>query len=157
MSGKADARIFPVETRFQRMARRPGGVSREQAVESAETEIEQIKPTFDEWIERELQELIAAVEAAPDKSDWIADAGLRCRNLRDVGATVGFELLSFVADSLCELLDSIAAGGACHMESILCHTDALILSRQDAYRHVKPEQVPELTRGLRQVVKRASP
>jgi len=40
-----------------------------------------------------------------------------------------------------------------NMESILCHVDALILARQPYYRALQPEQVPELTKGLRRVVK----
>ena len=37
------------------------------------------------------------------------------------------------------------------MESIVCHLDALLLSRQRPYRNMKPDQVPELTSGLRRV------
>jgi hypothetical protein len=33
------ARIFPVETNFQKMARRPGGISRERALRNAKTEV----------------------------------------------------------------------------------------------------------------------
>lgn len=158
MAENADptARIFPVDTRFQKMARRPGGVPREQAIESAQAEIEQIKPGFEDWLDRELRDLIENAHAGDAKPDWIEAANFHSRQLRDLGATMGFELLSFVADSLCELLDSIAAGGVCNMDSIVCHTDALILSRQVSHRHLKPEQVPELIRGLRQVTKRAT-
>jgi hypothetical protein len=69
---------------------------------------------------------------------------------------MGFELLSFVADSLCDLLDSIADGAECNMESVVCHVDALVLSRQERYRHMQPDQVPDLTKGLRRVVKHVS-
>jgi hypothetical protein len=33
------ARVFPVETNFQKMARRPGGISRERALRNAKTEV----------------------------------------------------------------------------------------------------------------------
>jgi endonuclease III len=33
-------RVFPVETDFHRMARRPGGVSRQQALRNVQTEFE---------------------------------------------------------------------------------------------------------------------
>ena len=36
------------------------------------------------------------------------------------------------------------------------HLDALVLSRQEAYRHMHPDQVPDLTKGLRRVVKHVS-
>lgn len=156
-STSREARIFPVDTHFQQMARRLGGVPRDRAIENAQAELDQIKPEFADWLDRQLQELIAGIHAGDAKPDWISVANFRSRQLRDVGTTMGFELLSFIADSLCDLLDSITAGGECdNMDSIVCHTDALVLSRQDAYRHLKPEQVPELIKGLHQVTKRAS-
>ena len=35
----------------------------------------------------------------------------------------------------------------------MCHIDALMLARQKSYRRMRPEQVPELTKGLQRVVK----
>lgn len=154
-----EVRIFPVETRFQKMAKRAGGVSREQAIERAQAKIDKIRPKLEDWLDRELQDfasLIATAHAGNAQADWIAIANFRSRQLRDVGTTMRFALLSFIADSLCELLDSVTTGGECNMDSIVCHVDALILSRQDRYRDLQPEQVPELTKGLRRVAKRAS-
>jgi len=153
-SGDRDARIFPVETRFQRMARRPGGIPRDRAIENAWTQVEEIKPSFDGWVETELQGLSDVVSKGQPGTakEWAAAANSHSRRLRDVGTTMGFELLTFVADSLCEVLDAIEAGAECNMETITCHVDALFLARQQAYRGVKPDQVPELTRGLRRIV-----
>lgn len=158
MADNADpeARIFPVDTHFQKMARRAGGVPRDQAIESAQAEIDEIKSAFDDWLDQELRDLIASAHAGDAKPDWIVVANFHSRQLRDVGTTMGLELLSFIADSLCELFDSIAASGECNIDSVVCHTDALLLARQEPYRHLKPEQVPDLIKGLRQVTKRAS-
>ena len=41
-SGDREARVFSVETRFQKMARRPGGVPRDQAIEKAAAKIEEL-------------------------------------------------------------------------------------------------------------------
>jgi hypothetical protein len=46
------------------MARRPGGISRDRAIERAETEIAEVKVDFNEWINRELAELAIAFAAA---------------------------------------------------------------------------------------------
>ena len=55
-AAQADARVFPVETRFQKMAKREGGVPREKAIEQAQNEIEgagvgsrmiELPPAFD--------------------------------------------------------------------------------------------------------------
>jgi hypothetical protein len=151
-----EARIFAVETRFQQMAKREGGVPRERAIERAQTEVEEVKPGFDEWFDRELEQFAAfmnAVQAGKHGPDWIEAASFRSRQLRDSATTLGFELLAFIASSLCEILGAIEAGHACNMDSIICHLDALLLARQTPYRHMKPEQVPELIQGLQRVVK----
>lgn len=152
----ADARIFPVDTRFQQMARRAGGIPRDRAIERAEAALEEARPGYDEWLERELEglwELIKSAETGKAGPGWIDTAAFRCREIRDTAAPLGYELLAFIAGSLCELLDSFEADSECNMESIACHIDALMLARQGSYRHMKPEQVPELTKGLQRVVK----
>lgn len=156
---EANARVFFVDTRFQRLARRSGGVTREQAISQAQAGIEEAGGGFEEWVDAELKEIVDLVKSASAgraAPDWLEAANFRSRELRDVGTTMGFELLSFVADSLCDLLDSIDGGAECNMESVVCHVDALVLSRQERYRHMQPDQVPDLTKGLRRVVKHVS-
>lgn len=154
-----EAREFDVETRFQTLARREGGVPRDQALKQADVQIERVKPQFDEWVEGALQELSALIEKAKNTTadpGWIGEANLRSHQLRDSGATLGFELLAFIATSLCEILDAIEAGSPCNIDSIVCHLDALALARQATYRRLRPDQVPELTKGLHKVVKRVT-
>jgi hypothetical protein len=151
-----EARVFEVETRFHQKATRKGGISKERAIEAARVQIEKAKPGFDQWLDDELKEfasLIARADSADDRSKWIEELDFRARQLRDSATTFGFELLSFVATSLCEILQSIEAGGECNMEAIRCHTDALLLAGQKSYRRMRPEQVPDLTNGLHRVVK----
>jgi hypothetical protein len=152
-----EARIFPVESHFQKMARRPGGVPRDKAIENAQANIEKAKPGFDEWLEGELQALIGLVkraEAGDLERKAIDDAAFRSRQIRDVGSTMGFDLLSFVANSLCEVFDATGAGAQYPKDTIDCHVEALLLARQPGYRGLRPEQLEELTGGLRRVVKR---
>jgi hypothetical protein len=158
-AASAEARVFRVDTNFQQMARRPGGISRDRAIERAETEIAEVKVDFNEWLNRELAELATAFAAArehrPDP-ERLADLAGRSRQLRDVTATMRFELLSFVAASLCDLMDSINAEAEFPVDSITCHLDSLNLAARPAFRGLRPEQVPELTKGLRRVVRHAS-
>jgi len=156
---REDARIFMVETRFQKLAKRPGGISREKAIERADARIEEVKPTFDDWLDSELKgfaKLVKDAESGKADPDWIAKANFHARELRDSATTLGFELLSFIAGSLCDILDTVEAGTECNLESIMCHADALMLARQKSYRRLRPDQVPELTRGLRRVVDRVT-
>jgi hypothetical protein len=71
----SETRIFPVDTNFQQMARRPGGMSRDRAIERAEVEITDVRAGFDEWLSRELTELAMAFTAARNNRDddkWLA-------------------------------------------------------------------------------------
>ena len=159
MAAKSDARVFSVDTRFQKMARREGGIARDKAIEQAQTEIKELKSHFDGWLAGELKEfvrLMKKVEGAKAGKDWIRTANFHSHQLRDSATTLGFELLAFIAGSLCEILDSIEAGGECNMESITCHIESLLLAGQASYRHLKPAQVPDLTEGLNRVVKRVT-
>jgi hypothetical protein len=152
-----DAHIFEVETRFQALARRSGGIPREQALEKAQEKIEEVKPQFDEWLDIEMDKLttlIKKVQAGTADSNWVAAAIIRTRQLHHSSATLGAELLAFIAGSLRDVLESIESGSEINMESITCHVDALVLARQASYRRLRPDQVPELTEGLRQVVRR---
>jgi hypothetical protein len=155
----SDARIFSPKSRFQTLARRPGGVPRSRAVENAQGKIEEAKLGFDEWLDGELTELIGAVERAKSGAaldDWIDAAQFHTNQLRDVGTTVGFELLTFVSSTLCTILDGIKAGAECNLDSLICHVDALLLIRQKQFRHLRPDEVPELSRGLHQVAESVS-
>ena len=105
---KPKARIFAVDTRFQQMARRPGGLPREKAIEQAASKIDDAKPGYDVWLRTELQELEGLVKSAQTgqtSTDWIENAAFRSRELRDSATTLQFELLAFIANSLCEIFD----------------------------------------------------
>ena len=156
---KHEAHIFHVDTRFQRMARRSGGVTREQALAGAQAEVEELKTDFADWLNRELQELGAALaDAEGNSSNTLSlDRAYRsCSQLRDVGATMGFDLITFVATNLCEILDAIKAGAVYDKDKVDCHISAFFLARTDDYRHLRPDQVPEMASGLRRVVELAS-
>ena len=154
-----EARIFSPKTRFQTLARRPGGVSRGKALDNAQNKIEEAKLGFDEWLDAEMTELIGAVDRARSGApvdDWIDAAQFHTNQLRDVGTTVGFELLTFIANTLSTILEGIKAGAEFNMESVTCHIDSLLLIRQKQFRHLRPDQVPELSRGLHRIAESVS-
>jgi hypothetical protein len=161
MSGGDDkrVRVFRVETRLQKLARRPGGIPRDRALKKAQANVEEIKPGFDDWLVKEFDSialLLKRAQAGEPQEAWLDALNRQSRNLRDVGTTMDFELLTFIADSLCEILDAVADGAECSMESIQCHVDAMFLARKPPYRGMRPEQVPELTGGLRRVAEQVN-
>ena len=152
MSNSNGAREFPVETDFQKKARRAGGVTRNQAVGDAEAQIETLKEEFTDWLKDGLTRLQTAIqlsETYPDNAVLIEDAFRSSCELRDIGTTVGYELVTFVANRLCEVLDAMRNGADYDEVLIRCHLDALQLARQDSYKNVSPDQVPDLCDGLR--------
>jgi hypothetical protein len=149
-----DARIFEFESNFQKKARLPGGVARDKAIAHAQKEIDRQKPDFADWLSGEIASLNAAMrqaDASLGDLTSIEQASFHCRQLRDVGSTVGYDLVTFVADNLCEILEAIRSGAAYDKDIIDCHLDALQLATQNQYKNLSPEQLPELSGGLRRV------
>lgn len=155
---KSEARVFHVESRFVTMARRPGGVPRERAIASAQAHVEELSSDFVDWVDQEVQQLsliLAEIEKNPGDVTMIERADVNCSQLRDIGTTLGYELVTFVAGSLCAVLNTIKAGAAYDKDMVDCHVNALFLVRTEPYRNLAPHQVPEMSSGLRQIVELA--
>jgi hypothetical protein len=149
-----EGRTFFLETRFQRMARRPGGVPRAEAIKNAQAKIDAGQPEFEAWLDRQLSELADTVrqaQAGTAEPGWPEAVASQGCQLRDVGTTMGFVLLSFVANNLCAILENANGAAEGNLDLIACHVDALLLAKQKQYRKLRPEQLPELSEGLRRV------
>lgn len=153
------ARVFLVDTRFQKLARRPGGVPRDDAIRNAQAVIDELKPQFHDWLHQELANLaaqIAQFSNVPSDPERFDRAMATCIHFRDVGTTMGFALLSLVAHQLCRLVEAIHGGAPCQRDIIDCYVNALALSKSDRYCKLTPEQVPELVQGLQRALDIAS-
>lgn len=155
-----DPNTFLVDSHFQKMARRADGVPREQALENAQMVIDKIKLSFGDWLDGEIEGLIAEIRkgksAGVGDVSWAETATMHARQIRDVGTTMGFEIVTFITNNLCMMFEVIIAGASPHHEMIDCHIDALLLAKQEQYRHLRPEQLPELSAGLRRVLEVAN-
>jgi hypothetical protein len=154
----SEVRIFLANTRFEQMARRPGGVPRERAVAQAQAKINELKSDFSDWLEKELQELAEAISIF--ESDLSDESSLEraYRNtlqLEAVCAPMGYELVTFVAGNLCTIFAAFKNGSPYDKGIVDCHINAFLLAKADQYRNLAPEDVPEMTNGLRQVVELA--
>lgn len=150
-----DVRIFFANTRFEKMARRPGGVPREQALAQAQAEVDKLKSGFTDWLDKELVDLntaLAKVESDPNDKASLDLAYRNCAQLQDVGAAMGYGLVTFIAENLCKIIVSLKTGAAYDKDSIDCHTDAFLLAKSEQYREMTSDQVPEMVGGLRRVV-----
>lgn len=151
-----DSNTFLVDSHFQKMARRSGGITRNQALENAQIAMDKIKMSFGDWLDGEIESLTAEIKkgrsAAAGDVSWAETALMHARQMRDVGSTMGFELVTFIANNMCEIFEAVVAGSGPRNEMIDCHIDALFLAKQEQYRHLRPEQLPELSSGLRRVL-----
>ena len=155
----SDVRIFFADTRFERMARRPGGVPREEALALADKMVDELKLDFGDWLDRELQELNTALSNAEDdltNNAALEDAYRNCAQLQGVCVAMDYELVAFVAENLRKIISAVMTGAAYDKEMVDCHTDALLLAKSDQYRALRPDQVPEMAIGLRRVVELAA-
>ena len=133
MATDRKARVFDVESNFHRKAKQPGGMTRAKAIAHAQAKIDQSQPEFTKWLGGELKVLNEAIQRAEENSadtSTIDQALYHCRQLRDVGSTMGFELVTFVADNLCDILEAIRAGAHYDKEMVGCHLAALTLATQ---------------------------
>jgi hypothetical protein len=151
---KRDPRIFYPDNRFERMARRSGGVSRDAALKQAQEQIDAYKDNFALWLDQQLQDLeLATAELASDPSSGRAHARVEriCSEIRDLGTTMGYELLTFAARSFCLVLDAFRDGAEHDKEILDCHLRAVLLASAPRYRDLRPDQVPEMIDGLQRI------
>lgn len=158
---KPPAKVYPVKTRFQQMASRPGGISRDAAISVAESAVEQLKPGFDDWLGSELQALTDAVArlggSGATNLEYFTDALVHCCAIHDVGATMGRELISFVTEGLRDILQASMGGAEYRANRVGCFMEALALANQPPYRDLAPNDLPDLAEGLRALAAYAVP
>ena len=158
MFDKSDNKVreFYVESNFQKMARRPGGISRDQALSRADTNIDAIKLNFTTWLDEQLNDFFNLIpdqgSAEFQKMAWIDAADIYSQRLADVAATMDYQFVSFVANNLCMIFEAIKRGAEHNREIITCHINALHLARQQQYRGMRPQDLPELAEGLRNIL-----
>ena len=158
-TSSSEVRIFFADTRFERMARRPGGVPREKALAQADKMVDELRLDFGGWLDRELQELSTALskaESDPNDNAALEDAYRNCAQLQGVCTAMDYGLVTFVAENLCKIISAVMTGAPYDKEMIDCHADALLLAKTDQYRALRPDQVPEMASGLRRVVELAA-
>jgi hypothetical protein len=151
-----DAKVFPVDSRFQQLARRPGGMPRAEAIERAQAGVDEIKQTFGNWFDKELDGIVVALphdeKGYAKPGIWLDVVLMHCRQLRDVGTTMGHELVTFIAGNFCEVLEAIKAGAEPNRELIQLHVEALRMSKQKQYQSTTPADFPELSAGLQKLL-----
>jgi len=101
-----------------------------QAVERANQALDGLKSDFTEWIDQDLEKLKSAHETVkknPHNAQYIENLRTCVHDLRGLGTTYGFPMVSRLASSLCKLFEGVAEGqGTLPMALIESHINAII-------------------------------
>ena len=149
---------------LEQLVRVPGGISRSRALQNARVELNRLKPQLTNYIKDECVNLEVALSAAgiagPHQEASIRNARVASERLRDVAEPMGFLLIALVAKSLCDIFEAAEEAQIEYPQAVLdCHFDALRLVQQRRYRDLRPQDLPDLTKGLlqaAQLVKKAA-
>jgi len=128
MSAGTKRTYFP-KTRLSQLAARPGGVSRDSAIENALEAMEEMRDECTVAIET----AIAAIEAIL----YAARNGLNEAQMKDIlghadrvvtlAGTFGYGLLDTAVRSLCDVTDGLLPAQACEIAPIAVHVQAMRL------------------------------
>lgn len=150
------ARKINKPSRFSVMAKRPGGVSPDQAIAKAAASIDKLKSKYLEWVARDigsLERMIEEIHASKgtDAAKYEA-AYVKAGQIRDLGATFDFPLTTEVADRLCELLHRLKNAELYSADALRTHFGALQLVCTEAFRGKTVADQKPLLDGLNQVI-----
>lgn len=142
-------RLVTIETRFEALARRPGGVPRSSAIATAKSNIETVAPEHTRALAAKIESLEKWLDDLLPKS-LVSTAGPfldELYELRDISATIGFPSVALIADALCKLLDR--AGGKSRNAIVSCFVRSLSLCMRREYRETEQPEVQRLVANLK--------
>ncbi len=152
------AKVIGAESRLSQLALRPGGVSRDVAVESANAAVDDLRTDYPKWLESDLaalQDLILNTHAngGQDREE-LEEIYRKAAQIRDLGTSFDFPLITAAADSLCELIYRLMESSAYDSRGIDCHVKALKYLKRPKSQADKDDQALPLVRGLKALVER---
>jgi chemotaxis protein histidine kinase CheA len=139
--------------RFARLALRPGGPSRQVAIQRAQTELARLKPELSRLIATGCRDLEAALLMAKrddqDRAHHIKQAYAISESLRDVAGSLGFSFVGLIASNLCTIFEAVSTGGLPYPRDIIgCHLQALQLAQANVRQDGIAAELQEVAAGL---------
>jgi hypothetical protein len=103
-----DVQKLKVESTFSKKVQQAGGTTKAQAIGRADAVVTRTKPRYHEWVSEYvliLEDLFAKARNSGDFDQETFDAAyLKTAHIRNLGSTFGHEMVTAVADRLCEPL-----------------------------------------------------
>jgi len=98
------------------------------AIAKAEAALKSLSGNFDQWLQDEITKLEAArqqVKVAGVSAETMENLYLRAHDLKGLGTTYGYQLITRIAASLCRLIDEKDKRPAAPMGLVDAHIDAV--------------------------------
>jgi len=153
MNIAADFKLYRVKNRLGELMRRPGGVSREQAVEEATKGIETLREGYVNAIPVEiaaLEEMVAANASDEISAHEIGNLLSRAGRLLTLSGTFGYDRLDSVVKRFCDLGLGMIEKGITSVAPIEVHLRAMRLVSPDS-APLADEEAQELLNELSRV------
>lgn len=129
-------RLVKFPTALQRKVGRVGPVD-PVLVARAEAALERLSVNFGPWLAEEILHLAAvraSVRVSGFNAETAASLNIRVHELKSLGATYGFPLVTQIADSLCRLIEDEGTRLAAPLFLIDAHIDAISAAVRDDVR-----------------------
>ena len=104
------------------------------AIAKAEAALKSLASNFTQWLADEITKLDAArqqVRAEGATSETMENLYLRAHDLKGLGTTYGYQLITRIAGSLCRLIDDKEKRAATSLELVDAHIDAIKAAIRD--------------------------
>lgn len=159
MSQQNSSQVIPASNslRLRVGAGRLGAID-PNAIAKAEAALKSLASNFSQWLQDELTKLEAArqqVKADGVTPETMENLYLRAHDLKGLGTTYGFQLITRIAASLCRLIDDKDKRTGAPMGLIDAHIDAIKAAVRDDIKGddhpVGRALVEELERRVREV------
>lgn len=151
-------KTIKVESRLSQVGLKAGGVSRSSAVKKASAAVDVLRDEYPEWLEKDLstlKELIAAAHAGGGQDRALLDRLYgKTAQIRDLGTSFDFPMITATADSLCELIYRLRENNVYDAKSIDSHFNALHYFKKPEARSDKNKNALPLVRGLKALAER---
>lgn len=137
MTQAAKAQIIsPPNTLRLKVGGRLGGIDAA-AIAKAEAALKSLSDQFGQWLQDELVKLDAARDGVRDRGYTVETAEtlyLRAHDLKGLGATYGFPIVTRIAGSLCKMMDDAAVRMKAPLPLIDAHVEAIKAAVRDDVR-----------------------
>lgn len=137
MSQENPAKVIPAPQGLrQKIGGRLGAID-PNAIAKAEAALKNLSSNFEQWLQEEMTKLEAArqgVRQEGPNSENLETLYLRAHDLKGLGTTYEFPLVTRLAGSLCRLLDDRENGSTPQMALVDAHIDAIRAAVRDNIR-----------------------